>query len=120
MYTGVLEFSKTDPVLLFQKRNYKLHLIIGEKAQLMHPITSVIKIGTVANIIWRAYLPSTCKNHIRPFKDPSVTGASKSIVIVDGFILLHIRLGDLHVKAWFGVVTILEYRYSSGLSLWTG
>lgn len=45
---------------------------------------------------------------MRTVKDPGLTVATNKSANVDGLILLHVRLGDLHVNLWFGVVTIMD------------
>lgn len=87
-YTEVVELLKTDPVSLFQKRNYKVRLTIGEKAQVVHPVSAVIETGAGPNLIRRENFPSPWTNRIRSVKEPGLTGASKYNIILGGVILL--------------------------------
>lgn len=108
MCQETIEFSQTDSVSLFQKRNYKVRLTISERVNEMHPRTAVLEIGAGPNLIRKSSLPSTFSNNIRAVKELDLTGASRSNVIFDGVKLIHVRLGDLCFKAWFGVVTRME------------
>lgn len=83
----------------------------------MYPRTAVVDTGAGPDLIRRSSLPSIWTNNIRAIKDPGMTGATKSNVIVDGVILIYVRLGDLRVKAWFGVVTLLTVPLLLGTAL---
>lgn len=75
---------------------------------MMHSITAVIDNGAGPNLILQTNMPSTSTDRIRLVKGPVLTVVSRSNVIVDRVILLHIRIGDVRVKFWFGLVTILS------------
>lgn len=82
----------------------------------MHQRTTVLDNGAGPNLIRKESLPSTWTNNNRAVKYPGLTVAEKSSVIVDGVILLHVRLSELWAKLSFGILTRLAVSLLSGNS----
>lgn len=73
----------------------------------MHPMASVLYIGSGPNLIRKSSIPPILTYRIRAMKHPGLTAATNQSVSVDGVILLHVLLGELPVKVFFSVVTHL-------------
>ena len=109
-YAEILTMTSTEPVVLFKKRNYKVRLTVGINSTVAHPVTSVLDTGAGPNLINKDFLPTQWHSNIRPMKDPGLVGATKQAVVMQGVILLHVCLGELRVRVWFGIVERLAFK----------
>lgn len=101
---------------LFRKRNYKVRVSIGANASVMKSVAAVLDTGAGQTLIDSRFIPSDWSNRIKMVRDPKLTGATSEKRNLTGFILLHIRLGDLRVRAWFGVVENFAVKVLLGTS----
>lgn len=115
-FTEVLPLSMDKTVTLFQKRNYKVCLTIGIQPSVMRPVIGILDTGAGPNLVAKDFLPSEWQQRIKPIRDPGLVAATKEAMVLQEMILLCVRLGDLEVRAWFGVVDRLAVRLLLGTS----
>jgi len=108
-YVEVLALThpSSSPISLFKKRNYKIGISVGVQASITHPVTCVLDTGAGPNLINKDFLPPSWTDKIRPAQDPGLIAATRQAVSIEGVILLHVRVGELRVRVWFGVVSKL-------------
>lgn len=49
------------------------------------------------------FIPRGPRGQIKPVEDPRFPAASRQTLDVMGVILMHVSMGDLRVRTWFGV-----------------
>jgi len=94
-------------VALFSGTNYKVNVSIGQQKSTLLPTEAVLDTGACPNLIDKRYIPLKWRHAIRPQEVSRLRGANNTTLVVEGVILLHVRVGDLCVKVWFGVVPVL-------------
>lgn len=99
-----VDAEENETVQLFKSRNYKLSASLGMTSQTLHPLTVVLDTGAGPNLVDKRWLPSSWHDRIQPSPVANLSAAANQPIPVIGVILLHVRLGDLCTKVWFGVV----------------
>lgn len=92
-------------------------LFVRMHPSIMHPTTSQLDTGAGLNLVWKELLPLEWQKLVESSRDPVLVAATKESVTIQGVILLHIRLEELCVRAWFGLVPRLAVRRLLGTSL---
>lgn len=90
-------------VSICSKPKYKLRLRYGVKTSSMHAVTYLL--DTRAGINCKPMIhPQYCTNCIKRGKMPHLCKRTQEPLRIVETILLHVRLGDLRVEVWFGIV----------------
>ena len=111
-----LFFDTKDIIALFQKRNYKIRISWGTKSNSLSPKTVVLDTGAGPNLVNRNDLPREWMKKIRLIRNVKLTSASRNAMNLVGVLPLFIRMGDLKVRVWFGVVENLAVPVLLGTS----
>lgn len=82
----------------------------------MLPTVGILDTGAGPNLVDSQLLPLSWSSKVKPVADPGLTAAGKQTITVEGVILLHVQLGDLRVRVWFGVVKNLAVSVLLGTS----
>lgn len=67
----------------------------------------VLHTGEGPKLINKVFVTTTWHQYIRPIKDLGLVGETKQAVLMGVVIILHVRMGDLRVRVWSGVVKTL-------------
>lgn len=100
---GNFAYRASDSVAPFEKKNDKVRVSIGRNLNRMRLVTSVLDTGSVPYLIYSRLIQSDWNAKIMVVKDRYLNIAGRKSIAVIGFILLHVRMGDLKVHACFGI-----------------
>lgn len=78
----------------------------------MLPAVGIFGTGAGLNLVSSELVPPKWPQRIKPMADPGLTAATWRMINFRGVILLYVRLGDLGIPVWFGVVTGLAVSVS--------
>lgn len=81
--------------MILQKRNYKVLLSVGTNSKAMHPVVSILDTEAGSSLVSKGFLPAQWNYRIKTSGDPGLVAATKEAMVIQGVILLHVRLGDL-------------------------
>lgn len=81
----------------------------GITATLMRIAHGLFDTGAVVNLIQSSMIPTSWAHHIKRDGLPTLRTATKQLLLLNGLILLHLRIGDLNTRVWFGVAPWLAF-----------
>ena len=102
--TVAFEAEDNETINLFKSKNYKVSMSLGIRSYEMVPTISVMDTGAGPNLVDKRILPPSWLDRIRPSPVANLSAAANQPIPVEGIVNLHVRLGDLCVRVWFGVV----------------
>ena len=111
-----LQFDEDEAIAMLSSRNYKLRMSWGINSKSLLPQTVILDTGAGPNLVDYGRLPEKWKKKIKKVKRVSMTSASKDKMNLVGVIPIVIRLGDLKVRVWFGVIEELAVPVLLGTS----
>lgn len=85
------------------KPSCKLCIISGISLFTKHAANYLLDTGAGVNQICSSMLPPCWTNRIKRQNVRQVQTATKQLLTLDGLILLHLHLGKLSTRIWFGV-----------------
>lgn len=94
-YEYVLSMTSTEPVVLFRKRSYTVHISVDIKSSISDPVDSVFYTGAGPNLINEDFVSTTWYQYICPVEDLGLVGATRKSVLMRGVILLQRTNGRL-------------------------
>lgn len=74
----------------------------------MWTINIVLYVGAGLHLIDSSYITPAWEKLISPVRDPGLTAADRQEISILEVILLHVRIRDLRIKSWFGIVENLS------------
>lgn len=100
----------------FRKPTYRVRISVGVTSQSMMTVASLFDTGAGPNLVNKSFIPRNWHRYVEPIEQPQLRTATREHVNVEGVIPMFVRIGDLRVRAWFGVVENLAVDILVGTS----
>lgn len=83
----------------------------------MLSVSFLVDTSASLNLVNKDFLLPASRKSRNTFKSPLLCTASRKVVSVEGTVPLFVRMRDIHVRAWFGIVDNLAIDVLHGTSL---
>lgn len=97
-----LQSPRTE-VALFTRKNYKKNVSVGLHVQSINTVKFNIYTGASPILIDESFVHPPWALRVKHRDFPNLRSANQQPIKSEGVILLHLQIGDLRIRVWFGV-----------------
>lgn len=100
----MLLVDSSKEVALLAAANYKVHATVGANPQAIASVKCLTETGAGPNLVNKSFLHSTWMGRIERQHFLKMRSANRQPTSLGELIMFHLRIGDVRIQVWFGVV----------------
>lgn len=101
---------------IFRKLNYFLCISVGITSNTLLNVASLLGTGASPSLVNKKLIHCGQREPIKPIKSPLLQTANCEVVNVKDIVASFVRIGNLWVRPWFGIVETLASDVMLGTS----
>lgn len=100
----------------FRRQTHHIPIFIGIWSNTLQTAASILDMDPGPKFINTLFSPQLWDNYIEPDASPNLKRSTKQAINIDSIIQVFVRIGDVYVRLWFGVVRNLSVDVLLGTS----